>query len=116
MHEVEERLIPLFEECSYFEIALICLLAGVGEEALFRGVIQSALAEWLSPWWALFVASGLFGLGHLITPTYAALAVLLGIYVGGLFMLYDNLLTVVVVHVLYDGMALIYLTRGERKR
>jgi len=111
MREVEERLLPPFANCSYFELALISLLAGLGEEALFRGVIQSALADWLNPWAALVMASVLFGLGHLITPTYAILAGLIGLYLGGLSMAYDNLLVVIVVHALYDFVALIYLLR-----
>ncbi len=108
MGEVK-RLISPFAPCSYFELALISLLAGVGEEALFRGVIQIALTDWLNPWGALVITSVLFGLAHLITPTYALLAGLVGLYLGGLFMIYDNLLVVIVVHGLYDLVALIYL-------
>ncbi len=111
MRDVEESLLPPFADCSYFELALISLLAGLGEEALFRGVMQSALAYWLNHWGALVVASVLFGLGHLITPTYAILAGLIGLYLGGLLMAYDNLLLVIVVHALYDFVALIYLLR-----
>lgn len=116
MREVEERLIPLFASCSCFELALISVFGGVGEEALFRGVIQETLTGWLNPWAALVVASGLFGLGHLITPTYAVLAGLIGLYLGGLSMAYDNLLVVVVVHALYDFVALVYLIGRHRAK
>lgn len=109
MREVEERLIPPFSSCPVWELALISLLAGLGEEALFRGVVQSALADGLTPWGSLLFASALFGVGHLITPTYALLAALIGIYLGALFMASANLLVVIIVHALYDFVALIYL-------
>ena len=109
MHEVEGNFIPLFARCSYLELAVIALLAGVGEEALFRGVIQGALTPWLTPTGGVLAASVLFGLGHLITPTYALLASLIGLYLGGLFMISGNLFLVIIVHALYDFIALIYL-------
>jgi membrane protease YdiL (CAAX protease family) len=109
IRELEEKFVPLFLDCSYFELVLISFLAGLGEEAFFRGVIQTALADGLGPWGALVVTSVLFGLGHLITPTYAVLAGLIGLYLGGLLMAYGNLLAVVVAHALYDFLALIYL-------
>lgn len=114
MREVEETLVPPFADRSYFDLALICVLAGLGEEALFRGVIQSTLADPLNPWVALAVTSVLFGLGHLITPTYAVLAGLLGLYLGGLSMAYDNLLVAMVVHTLYDFVVLVVLV-GRHK-
>jgi membrane protease YdiL (CAAX protease family) len=61
------------------------------------------------------IASALFGLGHFITPMYALLAGLLGLYLGGLAMIYDNLLLVMVVHALYDFVALVYLVRKYKQ-
>jgi len=111
MRDVNGKLVPAFAGCTLLELALISILAGVGEEALFRGFIQSTLAYWSSPWWALLLTSVLFGLGHLITPAYALLAGLLGLYLGALALVYDNLLLVMTVHGLYDFLALIYLTK-----
>ena len=90
------------------------MLAGIGEEALFRGIIQTTLADWLNQWVALAVASALFGLGHLVTPAYAVLAGLLGLYLGGLSMVFDNLLLAIVVHALYDFVALTYLVHKHK--
>ncbi len=114
MRDVNGKLVPAFARCTLFELALISVLAGVGEEALFRGFIQSALAHWLNPWWALLLTSVLFGLGHLITPAYAFLAGLLGLYLGSLALIYENLLLVMMVHGLYDLLALIYLTKRQQ--
>ncbi len=36
---------PLLAESSWSEIALISLSAGVGEEMLFRGVLQASFSE-----------------------------------------------------------------------
>ncbi len=109
MFEMEDKIIPLFAGCSQFDLILICVLAGVGEEALFRGVIQIRLADFVSPQVALVVTSALFGLGHFITPMYALLAGLLGYYLGWLFLAHDNLLVAMATHALYDYVALRYL-------
>jgi len=114
MREVEEKIVPIFANCSVVALAFISLLAGLGEEALFRGVIQAALSDWSYPWISVVVASLLFGLGHMITPTYAILAGLLGAYLGAILVIYGNLLTVIVVHALYDFVALIYLTQKAK--
>ena len=37
---------------------------GIGEEALFRGVIQTTLEEWFGPTWGWVAASALFGAVH----------------------------------------------------
>ncbi len=110
-HEVFEKIVPAFAECSYLEMTLVAVATGLGEEALFRGVIQIALADRLGPFGALLLASALFGLGHLLTPTYAAIAALLGLYLGGLLMVSDNLLPPILVHAGYDLGALLYLIR-----
>src|SRR5262245_15520981 len=38
--ETVDRLVtPLFDECTWLDFAVISLVAGVGEESLFRGVL-----------------------------------------------------------------------------
>jgi membrane protease YdiL (CAAX protease family) len=113
MQEVNGKLVPAFARCTIFELVLISFLAGVGEEALFRGVIQSVLAGWFNPWLALLLTSALFGLGHLITPAYAVIAGLLGFYLGAIALAYGNLLVVMIAHGLYDLIALVYLTGSQ---
>jgi uncharacterized protein len=118
----DEMLVPLFRDCRLAELAIIATLAGIGEEMLFRGVIQAAAAQEIGGqrgvWLGLLLASVLFGLLHPITPTYAVLAGLVGLYLGGLWLASGNLLTPVVAHGAYDFLALAYLVqvRGRRSK
>jgi membrane protease YdiL (CAAX protease family) len=104
---------PLFAPCSLAELALVALVAGLGEEALFRGVVQPALSDWFGKAAGLFLASLVFGALHAVTATYALLATLLGVYLGGVWLLTGNLLVVIVAHGLYDFFALVYLSRSR---
>jgi membrane protease YdiL (CAAX protease family) len=109
----EEVIRPLLMPCSLLDLLGISVLAGLGEEMLFRGVFQGALQHWMrNPWLALALASVLFGLLHAITYTYAVLAALMGAYLGWLWWYTDNLLAVVITHALYDFLVLVYLLRG----
>lgn len=108
----EEVIRPLFAPCSLLDLAAVSLLAGLCEEMLFRGVLQTALSEGLHPAVGIAVAGAVFGLAHLVTPTYALLAALLGAYLGWWFHATDNLLVVVLAHALYDFVALVCLVRG----
>ena len=74
----------MFRRCTLAEFGIIALLAGVGEEMLFRGVLQGTISRWIRPEIGLVAASALFGLAHLITLMYALAASLMGIYLGWL--------------------------------
>ena len=62
----------------------------------------------------MLVTSSLFGLAHLVTSSYAVMAGLLGLYLGVLAVWHDNLLVPMVVHALYDFVALTYLVHYHR--
>lgn len=108
MRQLDDHLLPLFRGCTPLELALISLAAGVGEEALFRGAIQAGVGELATPVVGLVAAAVLFGAVHLITRTYALLAGLIGMYLGMLLILFDNLLIPMIVHATYDFVALSY--------
>jgi len=110
---LEQVVRPLLAPCTLPDLIGISVLAGLGEEMLFRGVLQPAMGRWSHAAWAgVLAAAVLFGLLHAVTPTYAALAALMGVYLGWLFLLTGNLLTPVVVHGLYDFVALLHLIYG----
>ena len=109
---VDRTVVPLFAGCSALDLALISLAAGVGEEVLFRGVIQPGLADWLGPWAGLMLTSLLFGLVHPVNAAYVIYAAAVGLYLGGLTLAFDNLLVPLTTHAAYDFVALYYLTRA----
>ncbi len=120
MVEVVNRyLVPLFRPLMVWEMAIISALAGLGEEMLFRGVLQEEFAGWVrGPQGVIFgllLASLLFGLLHFITPSYALFAGLTGLYLGGIWLLTRNLLVPIMAHGAYDFLALVYLTRVRGK-
>jgi membrane protease YdiL (CAAX protease family) len=102
---------PLFVGCTVPELALIALSAGVGEEMLFRGLLQTALTYWLGLVPGIALAALLFGLLHMLTLTYAVLAALLGLYLCVVWQLDGNLLSVILAHGLYDFVVLLFLLR-----
>jgi membrane protease YdiL (CAAX protease family) len=110
----DRELAPALKGCDWPDLALISIAAGVGEEMLFRGVIQGALGRTLGPTAGLALASALFGLVHPVSLTYALLAGLLGGYLGLVWLVSGNLLTAMVAHAVYDYVALIVLL-GERQ-
>lgn len=98
----------IFQDTHLIDLALISLLAGFCEELLFRGVIQAKLG--------LIAASVIFGLFHFVTPIYAVIATILGLYIGGLAHIYNSLLIPIQVHILYDFGALAYLRFFTKER
>ena len=113
---VVEQLGPLLAPRSRVELALLAALAGVAEEVLFRGVVQAGLSRVLPQAWALVAASAAFGLAHFISPAYAVLAGLAGLYLGSLFLLQGSLTAPIVAHAVYDVVALTYVARLYRDR
>ncbi len=108
----DEEVVPLLAGSDWYELIMIALAAGVGEEMLFRGVVQVSIEGWLgSPAWGLILASIFFGLLHPVSITYIVVASLLGIYLGWLLLVNGNLLTVMIAHALYDLAALGYLLK-----
>jgi membrane protease YdiL (CAAX protease family) len=105
----DEAIRPWFVSCTLFDLAGISVLAGVGEEMLFRGVLQPVFGRGLGTWPALFVTSALFGLLHPISAAYTVIAGLFGVYLGCLWLATENLLVVMVAHAVYDFLVLAYL-------
>lgn len=108
---VDTHLGPLLAAHSMAGLAALAGAAGIAEEVLFRGLIQPGLARWIPPLGALLLTSILFGLVHFASRAYAAFAAVLGLYLGTLLLLTDNLLAPIISHCLYDFVALVYVAR-----
>ena len=104
---------PLLADCNVLDLALLAASAGIGEELLFRGLIQGGLTHWVGIAPALVLSSILFGLAHPITPAYAVIVALLGVYLGWTWLTFGNLLVPMIAHGLYDFLALVWLLRFE---
>jgi membrane protease YdiL (CAAX protease family) len=109
--QVEWLVREMFPDASLGQFAMVAALAGVGEELLFRGVLQTKLGMWTTPVVGLLLASILFGLAHALSKLYFAFAIAVGIYLGWLAVQYQDLTAPIITHALYDFLALAYLSR-----
>ena len=103
--------------CRSDDLIFVAALAGIGEEFLFRGVLEPWIAAW-SPMWAFLLVNTLFGLVHAASLTYFLLATIMGMYFSWL--TYGigepNLWRAVVAHGAYDAVALVLIARECRRR
>ena len=99
-----------------WRIATIAVAAGVFEELLFRGVFQTTVQNWIGPAAALILSSLIFGALHWRTTLYAAITTVIGLYLGAVFLWTENLLVPIIVHGLYDAIALHYTATMLKQR
>ncbi|MCH8043779.1 MAG: CPBP family intramembrane metalloprotease [Planctomycetes bacterium] len=117
LFEVSERLVQqMFAGYGLLSLALVSAAAGIGEEMLFRGLIQPVIGEKFGIVGGVSAAAVAFGLAHPITRTYALVAAGIGLYLGWLMVWQDNLLAPIVTHAVYDFVALMWLLRGSGSR
>jgi membrane protease YdiL (CAAX protease family) len=119
LHEIRQILLellgPPLAACRWYELVGLALLTGFSEELLFRGVLQ----EWMGRWGVVFGLVGsnvLFGLAHFITPLYALIAGVLGMYLGALYRwpAEGNLVAPMLTHALYDFLAFLVVVQTYR--
>ena len=96
------------------DLLLLAAIAGLSEELLFRGVIQ----PWITASWGaligIWASNIIFGLVHAITPLYAILVTLVGVYLSYSMEALSgepNLLIPIIIHGFYDFLAFMALMR-----
>ena len=99
---------PAFAGIGVREVVVISLAAGIGEELLFRGVLQPEVG--LIPASLVFGALHTGGRGTLAFGCWVAL---MGAALGWLAAATGGLLAPIVAHALYDAAALVYIRRGR---
>jgi membrane protease YdiL (CAAX protease family) len=109
--QVQWLIDEMFPSRSIAQFAAVAVLAGVGEELLFRGALQSLFAKWTMPIIGLIGTSLLFGLAHALSKLYFLFAVAVGAFLGWMTMRYNDLVAPMVAHGAYDFLALVYLSR-----
>ncbi len=106
---LENELFPVFRGVGGFELALLALLAGFGEEIFFRGALQQETGLW--------VASLIFGILHGPSKDLWPLglwAAVMGALLGFVYEGTGNLVVPAVAHAVYDGVALVYVRNKLR--
>ena len=103
-----ELFVPIFRGMSNWGIAAISILPGIGEELLFRAVLQTAIG--------ILPASIIFGLLHSgfsrrLLP-YGLWAVLVGILLGAIYQWTGNLWGSIVAHSIINAAGGLWLRRG----
>ena len=97
---------PAFAGIGVREVVVISLAAGIGEELLFRGVLQPEIG--LIPASLIFGALHTGGRGTLAFGCWVAL---MGAALGWLAAATGGLVAPIVAHALYDAAALVYIRR-----
>lgn len=101
----------IFKGYSWAHFGCIAALAGVGEELLFRGFLQTWLNSHFTIAWAILLASIIFGLLHYLSHAYFICTILMSIALGVGYYLTDSLLMVMIWHGVYDFIALAALIK-----
>jgi len=91
-------------------------IAPIGEEMLFRGVLQTGLKRLTLPshhptrhrWLAILLTAVAFGLLHYPTPHYIPALITLGIILGYLYERTGSLTVPILLHMLFNGKSLLW--------
>jgi membrane protease YdiL (CAAX protease family) len=110
--QVEDLIVQLFPQASIPQMIAVAAFAGLGEELLFRGVLQPLIGRWTTPAVGVVAASVIFGLFHAVSLLYFVLATAVGAYFGWIVSASRDVLPAIVAHGLYDCVALLYLSHA----
>jgi len=108
------EMLSIIANASWLQITLLCLVAGLAEELMFRGALQPVLTIW--------PAAVLFGLLHAYGRLYVFLAILAGAGLGYLYDFTGSLAAAVLAHALYNVTVTVLVktglfpTRSTRRR
>lgn len=103
--------------CSTTQLLLVAVMSGIGEELLFRGILQTTFTRWCGGdtrglILGIVITSLLFGLVHPINKLYVFLCFGIGIYLGAIFaMSGNNLLVPIILHALYNFVIFLAMPR-----
>jgi len=110
-----ERLMAAFGNMTRLDVIIISALAGIGEEAFFRGFLQSIAADYVGLSVAILGVSIVFGVMHFISPAYALFTTVLGVFFGVLHACSGNLVVAMAAHGAYDFVALTYVLHSRNR-
>ena len=97
-----DTVLEIGQKFSLLDMAFVSLLAGLCEEALFRGGLQLWLTRPLGPAGAIAVAALAFGAAHVVSVPYVVAATIIGAVLGATFHLTGSLAAAMIAHAGYD--------------
>ncbi|MFO7180239.1 MAG: CPBP family intramembrane glutamic endopeptidase [Pseudomonadota bacterium] len=107
--ELARALRPFARDLSGLGIIVVAVLSSVGEELLFRGLLQ--------PWVGVWIQALLFGLLHQMPGpsrwAWVGWASVIGLVFGALFALTGSLLGPILAHIVINGFNLNYLQNHD---
>jgi len=103
-----------FGSCSIIKLAMLSLIAGVGEEAFFRGFLQSVISNSFGELAGILIANLIFGGLHLITLAYGIIVFFIGCYLSAILHYTDSLFVLMWCHSVYDFFALLYFRYSKK--
>ena len=88
-------------------ILVLCIIAPIAEEYLFRGLMMRKMLRWnISPWYAIIASSIMFGLIHL-NPAQIPGAIILGIVMAWMCYRTRSLIPGIIIHITNNTLCLI---------
>ena len=111
---MQSQLHLLLGPMSVPDLLLLSLSAGIGEELLFRGLIQgwwmslSETQSFLESLPGMAISAVCFGFAHPLSKTYIVLATLAGFLFAILYWATRDLLACVLAHAIYDAIICVY--------
>ena len=88
-------------------ILVLCIIAPIAEEYLFRGLMMRKMLRWnISPWYAIIASSIMFGLIH-INPAQIPGAIILGIVMAWMCYRTRSLIPGIIIHITNNTLCLI---------
>jgi len=100
--------VSVFKNCSKTDLFIIASMAGLAEEALFRGFLQPYVISHTGIVVSLVITNLIFGVIHPISWVHFLLATVIGLYLGLIYFWLDNLFIPIFIHALYDFLIILY--------
>ncbi len=95
------------EKASLWAFVFVSAFAGIGEEILFRGILQNYIG--------IIAAALIFGAFHFVSFAFFLLASVVGAYLGGVFIWTGhNMIPPILIHSIYDFIVLILMQKLAR--
>ncbi|MHC4441236.1 MAG: lysostaphin resistance A-like protein [Planctomycetota bacterium] len=99
-----------------FAIFGAIVLAPIGEELFFRGILQTGVKKLIPPrsgsmhhrWWSIVLVGSLFGVMHMVTPHHIPALIILGIILGYLYERTGSLTATIILHMLFNAKSILW--------